>query len=136
MRRLHMVPVDRFAGKRVYDEVEQNAAASIARGNSIIVYPEGTRTTDGDLLPFKNGAFFIAVHTSLPILPATVEGSFTAWLPRAKIIKGGDVTVVIGAPIPTENLAIADAPRLRDQVRETIETSLVGLRSGDVPSQS
>jgi 1-acyl-sn-glycerol-3-phosphate acyltransferase len=72
LRSLHMVPVDRFAGRAVFAEVEKNAAATVARGNSIIVYPEGTRTTDGELLRFKNGAFFIAAHTGLPVLPATI----------------------------------------------------------------
>src|SRR3990170_2024617 len=121
LRRLHMVPVDRFAGRAVYEEVEQNAAATIARGKSIIVYPEGTRTTTGDLLRFKNGAFFIAVRSGLPILPTAIEGSFQAWLPGARIIRGGPVTVAIGAPLSTQNLTVADAPRLRDQTRATIE---------------
>lgn len=131
LRRLHMVPVDRFAGKGIYAEVEQDSAATIARGNSIIVYPEGTRTTDGDLLRFKNGAFFIAVHTGLPILPATIEGSFEAWLPRAKIIRGGNVTVAIGKPVSTQELTVGDAPRLRDRVRETIQKTLAELRADD-----
>ncbi len=128
LRRLHMVPVDRFTGKKVYGEVEQNAAATIAQGNSIIVYPEGTRTMTGDLLPFKNGAFFLAVSTGLPILPTTIEGSFAAWLPKAKIIKGGTVTVAVGPPVSSKDLTIADAPRLRDEVRATIETTLAELR--------
>jgi len=129
LRRLHMVPVDRFAGRAVYEEVEQNAAATIARGKSIIVYPEGTRTTTGDLLRFKNGAFFIAVRSGLPILPTAIEGSFQAWLPGARIIRGGPVTVAIGAPLSTQNLTVADAPRLRDQTRATIETTLAQLTS-------
>ena len=128
LRRLHMVPVDRFTGRKVYDEIEHYAAATIARGNSIIVYPEGTRTTTGDLLPFKNGAFYIAVQTGLPVLPTAIEGSFQAWLPRARIIRGGPVKVVIGPPVATGNLTVADAPRLRDEVRSTIADTLVRLR--------
>ncbi|MDR9450291.1 MAG: lysophospholipid acyltransferase family protein [Acidimicrobiia bacterium] len=124
LRRIHMVPVDRFTGRHVYEEIEHDAAATIARGNSIIVYPEGTRTTTGDLLPFKNGGFFIAIRTGLPILPTTIIGSFEAWLPRAKIIRGGTVTVVIGPPVATRNLTIEDAPRLRDEVKASIEATL------------
>jgi 1-acyl-sn-glycerol-3-phosphate acyltransferase len=124
-----MVPVDRSAGRTVYAEVEQNAAATIARGYSIIVYPEGTRTRDGDLLRFKNGAFFIATHTGLPILPTTIEGSFEAWLPRARIIKGGTITVAIGSPVETREIEIEDAPILRDEIRGMIETTLLELRS-------
>jgi 1-acyl-sn-glycerol-3-phosphate acyltransferase len=129
LRRLHMVSVDRSAGGTAYEEIEQNAAFTIAQGESIIVYPEGTRTTTGDLLPFKNGAFFIAVHTGLPLLPTTIEGSFEAWLPRAKIIKGGTITVAIGAPILTQDLATDGAPRLREETRAVIQTTLVELRS-------
>ena len=127
--RLHMVPVDRSAGRTVYEEIEQNAAATIAEGKSIIVYPEGTRTKTGDLLPFKKGAFFIAVHTGLAILPTTIAGSHEAWLPRARIIRGGTITVAIGAPIPTDNLTVDDAPRLRDETHAAIESKLVELRS-------
>lgn len=129
LRRLHMVPVDRAAGRTVYAEVEQNAADTIAQGNSIIVYPEGTRTRDGQLLPFKNGAFFIAIHTGLSILPTTIEGSFEAWLPRAKIIRGGTVTVAIGSPVPTGEVKIENASGLRDEVRAAIEETLLELRS-------
>ena len=128
LRRLHMVPVDRSAGKTVYEEIEQNAAATIAKGKSIIVYPEGTRTTTGDLLRFRNGAFFIEVRTGLPILPTTIAGSFEAWLPRAKIIKGGTITVTIGAPIPTHNLTAEDAPRLRDETRAAIQATLASFK--------
>lgn len=129
LKRLHMVPVDRSAGRTVYEETEQNAAATIAKGKSIIVYPEGTRTKTGDLLPFRKGAFFIAVHTGLAILPTTIAGSHEAWLPRARIIRGGTITVAIGEPIPTHNLAVDDAPRLRDDARSVIESRLIELRS-------
>lgn len=129
LKRLHMVPVDRSAGQTVYEEIEQNAAATIAKGKSIIVYPEGTRTKTGDLLPFRKGAFFIAVHTGLAILPTTIAGSHEAWLPRARIIRGGTITVAIGEPIPTHNLAVDDAPRLRDDARSVIESRLIELRS-------
>jgi 1-acyl-sn-glycerol-3-phosphate acyltransferase len=129
LKRLNMVPVDRSAGKTVYEEIEQNAAATIAEGKSIIVYPEGTRTKNGDLLPFKKGAFFIAVHTGLAVLPTTIVGSHEAWLPRARIIRGGTVTVAIGEPIPTHNLTVDDAPRLRDEARSVIESKLIELRS-------
>ena len=127
LRRLHMVPVDRFTGRKVYAEIEQDSASTIAQGNSIIVYPEGTRTTTGDLLPFKNGAFYIAVRNSLPVLPTTIGGSFEAWLPRAKIIRGGRVKLVIGPPVSTKDLTIDDAPRLRDEVKTIIEDTLAGL---------
>ena len=129
LRRLHMVPVDRSAGRTVFEEIKQSAAATIAQGKSIIVYPEGTRTTTGELLKFKNGAFVIAAHTGLPVLPTTIQGSFEAWLPRAKIIKGGTITVAIGAPISTNNLTVEDAPRLREEARAAIQTTLTHLRS-------
>jgi len=129
LRRLHMVPVDRSAGRTVYEEIETNATATIAQGKSIIVYPEGTRTTTGGLLPFKKGGFFIAVHTGLPILPTTIAGSYEAWLPRAKIIRGGTITVAIGAPILTRDLTVDDASGLRDETRSAIESKLIELRA-------
>lgn len=131
LRSMAMVPVDRHSRRPVYEEVEHNAAATIARGNSVIVYPEGTRTRDGELLPFKSGAFHIALRTGLPVLPTTVDGSFDAWLPRAKVIKGGNVTLVIGEPVPTAGRSVKDAPALREQVRSGIEQTLKELRAGE-----
>ncbi len=123
LKAMSMVPVDRTS-RGVYRQIEEGALHIAELGKSIIVYPEGTRTRDGNLLPFRRGAFAIAIHTGLPILPTTVRGAHEAWLPRARRIDGGPITIAIGPPIPTEGLSDADVDSLRDQTKAAIQRTL------------
>lgn len=105
-------------------EALKKAAAALNRGWSLLVYPEGTRSPDGNLLPFKKGAFVIAVATGLPILPVTVNGS-SKILPKGLYVwRPGHVTVTVGEPIPTEGLSKKDIPSLVEMTRQSIERHL------------
>ena len=123
LKAMDMVPVDRGI-RSSYRSVEQGARRVAELGKSIIVYPEGTRTTDGSLLPFKKGAFAIAIRADLPVLPTTIYGADRAWKARHKVIDGGPITVVIGEPIPTEGLTDDDVDDLKDRVKRVIQRTL------------
>jgi 1-acyl-sn-glycerol-3-phosphate acyltransferase len=123
LKTMAMVPVDRGI-RNSYRSVEVGARRVAALGKSIIVYPEGTRTRDGDLLPFKRGAFAIAIRTRLPILPVTIWGADRAWVPNRKLITGGPITVAIGEPIPTIDLTDEDVDTLRDRTKAVIQGTL------------
>jgi len=126
LKAMSMVPVDRRA-RSSYREVEEGALRVAELGKSIIVYPEGTRTRDGNLLPFKRGAFAIAIHTGLPILPTTIYGADKTWVPNRKRIDGGPIIVSIGAPISTAGLTDDDVSRLRDETKAVIQDTLDDL---------
>lgn len=66
------------------ENMMQKCAASIARGNSVYFFPEGTRSRDGRLKPFKTGAFILAQEMKIPILPIVINGSKNA-LPKHSI---------------------------------------------------
>ncbi len=123
LKAMDMVPVDRGA-RSSYRSVEEGARRIAGLGKSIIVYPEGTRTVDGSLLPFKKGAFAIAIRTGLPVLPTTISGADRAWKARHKVIDGGPIIVVVGDPIPTEGLTEGDVDDLRDRVKQVIQHTL------------
>jgi 1-acyl-sn-glycerol-3-phosphate acyltransferase len=94
----------------------------LARGVPVMLFPEGTRSKDGQLLPFKDGAFRLAIETSAEILPAAVAGTRTA-LPKHSWRFGhaaGRVTV--GTPISTAGMTLADVDGLKARVRAEIET--------------
>jgi 1-acyl-sn-glycerol-3-phosphate acyltransferase len=98
----------------------QEASEKLKNGWSILIYPEGTRTPDGHLLPFKKGAFMLAVQTGVPILPVTQNGAFKV-LPKKRMgFRPGHITVVIGDPISTEGLTEADVPELMEKTRREI----------------
>jgi 1-acyl-sn-glycerol-3-phosphate acyltransferase len=123
LKAMDMVPVDRGV-RNSFRSVEQGARRVAELGKSIIVYPEGTRTVDGGLLPFKKGAFAIAIRTELPVLPTTIYGADRAWKARHKVIDGGPITVMVGEPIPTEGLTDDDVDDLRDRVKQVIQDTL------------
>lgn len=74
MRRGGYIPLDRSDGRRALKSME-NAAAVIRGGSSVVMFPEGTRSRDGQLLPFKRGGFMLAVRAGVPVIPVTINGS-------------------------------------------------------------
>lgn len=120
MRAIGIVEVDRQARIAVHDQLNTQAKELIAAGRSVIIYPEGTRTRTGVMVPFKKGAFTIALSMGLPILPVAIQGSFEAWRPGTLFVRGGEITVTIEPPIETDGLERADANELRDRARAVI----------------
>ena len=100
-------------------------AAGIRRlGFSVVVAPEGTRSADGGLLPFKKGAFVMAIDLGLPILPVTIRGTRKA-MPKSDITSiGGEVEVIIDSPIPTSDMSYDDRLELMADARGVIEGNL------------
>ena len=99
----------------------EEAIQKIRNGQSLLLYAEGTRTTDGKLQPFKRGAFNIAVRAGVPVIPLTVNGSFRIMPKRSMIIHPGDVEIVLEKPIFISGLTGREAERqLMDQVHSAI----------------
>lgn len=87
----------------------------------VIFFPEGTRSPDGRVGRFTDGAFHLAIRTHTPILPIAVEGSSDA-LPKHswKFGKPSDIHVHVLEPVPTEGLTQGQLPELRDRIRRAI----------------
>jgi 1-acyl-sn-glycerol-3-phosphate acyltransferase len=94
-------------------------------GFSVIIFPEGTRSRDGRLLPFRKGAFVAAIHNALPIVPVVCKGT-AAIMPKGGYLSivPGEAEIVILAPIPTAGMTYDDREKLRDLVRRRIEEEL------------
>jgi len=93
----------------------------VARGHSILVFPEGTRTTTGRVRPMKPGVFRIALDVGIPIVPVAVTGMYDVMRKGSLIIRPGmDVTVFYEKPIPTKGLTQADLPKLMKDVHTVI----------------
>ena len=120
MRRAGYIPLDRSDGRKALKSMNQ-AAQRIAAGASVVIFPEGTRTKDGALLPFKRGAFLLAVKAGVPIVPFTINGS-RAINPRNRIeLRPGTIRITFGAPI---DVAGVPEQELLERVRAAIAANL------------
>ena len=96
------------------------AAERIRAGTSVIVFPEGTRSANGNLQAFKSGPFHLAVEAQVPIIPVTVSGSQRV-TPKGQIrVERGRVKIVYGKPIPTRGVTIDERKLLEARVRDAI----------------
>ena len=99
----------------------QRAVRRVRGGVNVIIFPEGTRSLSGALKPFKSGGFHLAIAAGVPIVPATVSGSFELIPKRSLAVKSGVIKVVYGKPIPTVGLTGVDRHELKENVRAAIE---------------
>ncbi len=100
------------------------AARRIKSGQSVVIFPEGTRTRDGRLNPFKKGGFHLALDSGAEIVPVAIQGS-RALMPRGSaLIRSGTVRLEIGEPISTTGMHPADREALAACVREKIAAML------------
>jgi 1-acyl-sn-glycerol-3-phosphate acyltransferase len=96
-------------------------AESLRAGNSFLIFPEGTRSRTGALLPFKKGGFIMAITAQVPIVPVAVQGGRAAMRKGSWIVRPVHVSVRVGKPIPTTGLTLADRDALMARVRTEVE---------------
>lgn len=98
MRRAGYIPVDRGHGRKALVSL-QEAARRIAAGTSVVIFPEGTRSADGRLLPFKAGAMVLAIKAGVDLVPLAISGTRLV-LPKGRLLaRPGRVTVRVGEPL-------------------------------------
>jgi 1-acyl-sn-glycerol-3-phosphate acyltransferase len=123
MRTIGIIEIDREAGGgSSRDAINRGVTIAAERGYSLIVFPEGTRSRDSELIPFKKGAFRIAIDTQLPVLPVVHEGTDRISRPDSKIYHPGTIRVRILPAVPTAGMTNRD--NLNTLVRE-VEADIV-----------
>jgi 1-acyl-sn-glycerol-3-phosphate acyltransferase len=104
----------------------RKAKERIAKGVSVVIFPEGTRSSGGHMMPFKRGGFLLAAQTKTPIVPVTINGSW-AVLPREDWrLKSGEIEVVVDEPIPIEKYDGKEIDVLVKRVHDMIESHCAG----------
>ena len=112
----------------------QQAAERIRGGSSVAIFPEGTRSRDGHLGPFKKGGFHLAIQAGVPIVPVGIRGAHEVMPRGSLILRRGPVTLEIGEPIATASLSIADRDALLERVRSEVARLSGQAKRPETPS--
>ena len=121
MKMADLVPVDRSNREAAIESVRA-AAEVLRRGLNMVIYPEGTRSTDGRLLPFKKGPFHLAMEAGVPVVPVTILGTAECWPKGTWAMRPGKATLIFHPPI--DPAGFADRDELMAAVRQPIASAL------------
>lgn len=113
----------------------RKARRYLDRGMNVMMFPEGTRSAKGTLLPFKSGAFRLAIEAGVPVFPVAVSGTARGMPKGGPWVRPCRAYARMLEPVPTAGLTLADLPKLRDEVRRRIAAALPPVEVG-VPSEA
>jgi len=115
------VPVDRNNREAAKASLREGARV-LQSGINLTIFPEGTRSRDGRLLPFKKGPFFLATETSVPVVPITIVNTDYLWPKGSICIRSGTAQVTFHRPLHPADFPTREA--LMEAVRQSIESAL------------
>ena len=119
MRGAGYVKIDRFNQKSAFESINE-AAGKMKNGVSVMIFPEGTRSRDGNIRPFKKGGFIMAVDAGVPIVPVVLKGTWTIMDKSSLKINTGEVSLNIETPIATTGYTRENKDDLIESVRAVI----------------
>jgi 1-acyl-sn-glycerol-3-phosphate acyltransferase len=117
------VPLERGNPDQSWPAIDR-AAQALAEGNAFFIFPEGTRSQTGDLLPFKKGGFVMALKAQAPLVPVAVTGGRLAMRKGSSLIFPATVTLTVLPAIPTTGLSLLDRDGVIQKVRQAIRDTL------------
>lgn len=117
------IPIERAKQDLAFEAVDKSVQA-LQRGASVLAAPEGTRSRDGVLAPFKKGVFVMAIRAQVPVVPVAIDGARHALPKGAWRIQPATIHVTIGDPVDTTGLGYDDRAALAEQVRARLGAML------------
>ncbi len=124
MRHVGFVPVDRKGHKGGQRSLRRAARLMREKGWSFLVFPEGTRSRDGKMLPFRRGGFFLALESGAAIVPVTIDGTYELMPKGQWYSRSGEVRIVFHDPIPVAGYPPEAMPELMERVRAAVASGL------------
>ncbi|MDR2443136.1 MAG: 1-acyl-sn-glycerol-3-phosphate acyltransferase [Deltaproteobacteria bacterium] len=134
LKRVHLL-VDRGGSPEAAKQMVTEATVRLNKGEIMAIFPEGTRNkTVTPILPFKKGAFILAKHTGVPLIPLAIYNSGALWPSGSLIPKSGTIKVAIGPPIVTS--AKEPLTKITKLAEKTLSELYHSLEAIDPPKQA
>ena len=123
MRAVGFISIDRSRGRQALISLN-DAAKRIAEGSSVLIFPEGTRSPDGHLQPFKTGAIMLAIKAGVPVVPVGFNGAHQVLPKKSLLSRGGDIVLRIGSPMSTTDFKAKDKQELARKLQKQVAALL------------
>ena len=124
LKRFNAVPIERKNKLKAIKSIKEAENIIKNLGYHIVIFPEGTRTLDGNLQQFKKGGFHMALNTKTPILPMVVKGGFELKPKNRWYIKPGTVSIEVGKPISVDKFSTQNIDELVTQTHNEFKRLL------------
>ena len=122
------ITIDRKQGSKAMRKVMEKGQMWLGRGVSVSMFPEGTRSKDGEIHRFKAGAFALAKEAGVGILPVVMDGSTTMFKPSMMVNWRNEFVIRLLPPVTAEEVSQTDQSELMEQVRERMVDALAEIR--------
>ena len=123
MRNAGYIEIDRQNHEKALKSLDE-AAKKIREGKSVVTFPEGTRSRDGKIRPFKQGMFHLAIQAGVPIVPISIIGAHEIMPKRTLKVKPGRITMVIDRPVEVSGYTLETRGELIEKIRHIIVRNL------------
>jgi len=124
LKRSGHIPVDRDRPREAMRSLDA-AAEKIRAGSSVVLFPEGHRSRDGNMRPFKSGSFYLAIQAGVPVVPITLNGTRAVLKPDTYHVRAGPTEMIVHPAIPTRGLTLRDVDAFCGKVRAQIISRFV-----------
>ncbi len=128
MRIVGMIPIDRGNSEEARKTLNQ-AVQKLQSGVSVLIFPEGTRSENGEIKPFKKGGFVLALRSGLPIMPMVFSGALQIMRKGEKKLRKGTIHIYFLDPVDSTRFTFEQRNQLVKQVRDQIVTQYARLNA-------
>jgi 1-acyl-sn-glycerol-3-phosphate acyltransferase len=122
LRRSGQIPIDMSTPRATFKSLH-NGIEDLKQGLSVVIFPEGSRSCDGDIKPFFNGAFYMATKAQVDVVPVTIAGTYEMLPMNTFHIKPQRLKLFVGEPISTQGMTTHDLEKLAEATKAVIETT-------------
>jgi len=129
MQRAGYISIDRSNFRSAVQSLKR-AAKNIRDGVSVLIFPEGTRSQDFNIQPFKKGGFVLAVDSGVPIIPVIIHGTWPIMPKKRTLVKPGNVVLEIAKPIKSSDYTRKTKEDLMEKVRNVLIESFEKVNKG------